>query len=184
MKQFFPDFQLNVALIMSSPVQSCSTSGGRVVLGAWWERNKDSKSPLLLAAYYGRADICELLVAAGFDVEERSPKTLATPLHKAARGHEMIVKLLLSHKADVNPRSKTESTPLHAASQEGHLASVVALLQAGADPLLPQHRGALPIHTAAQHNHSEVVRMLIKSTKCSPDQVRHITSLQCIDFVA
>ena len=134
---------------------------------------------LVLAASNGPMAMCSLLLAAGVDVEERAPNTLFTPLHQAAlRGHERIVKLLLSHKADVNSRSKTEATPLHLASQEGHLASVVALLQAGADPLLPRRDGALPIHRAAQHNHTEVVRILIESTKCSPDQVRHVTPLQ------
>ena len=131
------------------------------------------------AAQSGDVTRCRLLLAAGGDVEERSPIALYTPLHQAAVcGHDRIIKLLLSHKADVNSRSKTEATPLHLASQEGHLASVVALLQAGADPLLPQHDGALPIHLAAQHNHTEVVRILIESTKCSPDQVRHGAPLQ------
>ena len=100
--------------------------------------------------------------------------------YAAINGHEMIIKLLLSHKADVNSRNKREATPLHLASQEGHLASVVALLQAGADPLLPKDDGLLPIHMAAQFNRTEVVRILIESTKCSKDQVRHVTSLQCI----
>ena len=113
-------------------------------------------------------------------MDEREPITLFTPLHYAAGfGHERIIKLRLSHKADVNSRDKTESTPLHCASQEGHLASVVALLQAGADELLPQHDGALPIHLAAMNNHTEVVRILIESTKCSPDQVRHVIPMHC-----
>ena len=130
------------------------------------------------AAYDGSISRCRRLLAAGADVEERTPVTLFTPLHLAAvGGHERIIKLLLSHKADVNSRSKTEETPLHLASQEGHPASVVALLQAGADPLLPARDGALPIHRAATNNHTEVVRILIESTKCSPDQVR--TLLYC-----
>ena len=126
---------------------------------------------LLEAAEDGSVTMCRLLLAAGCDVEERTPKALQTPLHKAAiNGHEKIVKLLLFHKADVNSRSKIEQTPLHLASQEGHLASVVALLQAGADPLLPSIDGALPIHLA--RNHPEVVRILIEQGGCSIDQVR------------
>ena len=118
--------------------------------------------------------MCKMLLAAGSDVEKRSPETLSTPLQYAAfQGHERIIQLLLSHKADVNSRSTTESTPLHLASQEGHLASVVTLLQAGADPLLSDYQGATPIHQAAQKNHHEVVRTLIKQDGYSPDQVRH-----------
>ena len=137
---------------------------------------------LLYAAAKGFVSMCRQLLAAGGDVEERSPRILATPLHLAATyGHQRIIQLLLSHKADVNSRSRTEATPLHLASQEGHLASVVTLLQAGADPLLPKHDGQLPIHLAAQRNHVEVVRILIEQGGCSPDQVRH-TALQSIDF--
>ena len=134
------------------------------------------------AADKGHTEVCELLLANGSDLEERTSSTLQTALHLAATyGHQSLLELLLSHKADVNSRDRTGSTPLHLASQEGHLASVVALLQAGADPLLPAIDGALPIHKAAQHNHTEVVRILIESTKCSPDQVRHVTPLQSID---
>ena len=63
------------------------------------------------------------------------------------------------------------------ASQEGHLASVVTLLRAGADPLLSCDDGALPIHLAASENHREVVKILIEQGGCSPDQVKHVASL-------
>ena len=106
------------------------------------ERAENGYTPLLLVAYFGHTEVCELLLAAGSDVEERMLDTLGTPLHYAAgKGHERIIQLLLSHKADVNSRNRIESTPLHLASQEGHLACVKILLQAGADPLLPDNHG-------------------------------------------
>ena len=139
---------------------------------------------LLAVVQEGSVSMCRLLLAAGGDVEERSPRTLFTPLHSAAiNGHERIIQLLVSHKADVNSRERTECTPLHLASQEGHLACVATLLHAGADPLLPAKDGALPIHMAAQYNHSEVVRILIEQGGCSPDQVRH-TALQSLDHLS
>ena len=46
-------------------------------------------SPLLAAVDKGLIEVCELLLAAGGDVEERIYPTLFTPLHKAAiNGHE------------------------------------------------------------------------------------------------
>ena len=139
---------------------------------------------LLYAAREGLTSMCELLLAAGSDVEERVPITQFTPLHEAAfYGQERIIQLLLSHKADVNSRCRLEATPLHCASQQGHLAFVVTLLQAGADPLLPDEDGFLPIHKAAEKNHAEVVKILIEEGGCSPDQVRH-TALQSIDHIS
>ena len=133
---------------------------------------------MLVAVENGQTEVCQLLLAAGTDVEESEPKTQFTPLHKAAiRGHERIIQLLLSHKADVNSRNRKGLTPLHMASQEGHLACVKKLLKAGADPLLAQVDGALPIHRAASNNYHEVVWILIEQGKCSPDQVRHCTAI-------
>ena len=127
---------------------------------------------LLHVAHVGSTPRCRQLLAAGDDVEQRDPTSLAKPIHVAALfGHEEIIQLLLSHRANVNSRDRIDSTPLYYASQEGHFASVMTLLHAGADTLLPDIYGSLPIHKAAERNHSEVVRILIKKGGCSPDQV-------------
>ena len=148
-------------------------------------RDKNGFTPLLAAAQKGHTEVCELLLDNGSDLEESSPVTQETALHKAAGfGHESLLQLLISqkYKPNLNIRTRLESTPLHLASQEGHLACVKKLLQAGADPLLPQVDGTLAIHKAADHNHDEVVWILLEQGGCSPDQVRH-TALQSIDHI-
>ena len=156
---------------------------------------KRKEMSLLYAAPNGDTSLCKQLIAygklCGYDVGEREPDTLSTPLHLAALfGHEKIIQLLLSHnshnKADVNSRNRIEATPLHCASTEGHIVSVVTLLQAGADPLLTDNYGQLPIHAAARNNKFEVVRILIEQGGCSPDQVRHsaLQSLQSLSTLS
>ena len=75
---------------------------------------------VLSAAANGDTSLCKQLIAygkmCGYDVEEREPGTLSTPLHLAALfGHGNIIQLLLSHnshnKADVNSRNRTDVTP-------------------------------------------------------------------------
>ena len=135
-------------------------------------------TPLLTAAEEGHTEVCELLLDTGSDLEESTPKTQMTALHKAAiKGHESLLQLLLSpkYKPDLNIRTRTEATPLHLASQEGHLTCVKKLLQAEADPMLPQVDGNLAIHNAAGKNHDEVVWVLLEQGGCSPNQVRHTT---------
>ena len=89
---FFPDFQLNVALIMSllAAAKSGSTSECRLLLeggGDVGERNKNGSTPLMVAAAKGHVDVCELLLEAGGVVGERDEDG-GTPLLLAAKfGH-------------------------------------------------------------------------------------------------
>ena len=133
-------------------------------------RGKDGLTPLHIAVRYGHLEVCELLLVAGSDVEEREPGSLFTHLHWAVvHNHVGIIQLLISHKADVNSMDQMEFTPLRHASQYGHLAAVGTLLQANADPLLPDNFGYLPIHMAACGNKSEAVKILVEKGGCSPD---------------
>lgn len=71
------------------------------LLEAGAQVNQSGWTPLLYAAYEGRADFVALLLAKGADVNARAPNQ-ATPLMLAARnGHIDAVRLLL--KAGANP---------------------------------------------------------------------------------
>jgi Ankyrin repeats (3 copies)/Ankyrin repeat len=93
------------------------------------------------AARFGRADLADLLIAAGANVEAPNEYD-EQPLHTAATyGRASVVKLLLSSGADVNARGPGGKTPLHAAAfgvgQASDMAARVEvatlLLAAGAD---------------------------------------------------
>ena len=138
-------------------------------------RSKRGFTPLMAAVENGCTEVCQLLLTAHSEVEDKDPKMQFTALHLAAiYNYEKVILLLLLHKADVNSRARKGTTPLVLASQEGHVASVVTLLNSGADPLLAEDDGCFPIHAAADSNHWEVVRILIEQGRCSPDQVKHV----------
>lgn len=99
------------------------------------------------AARSGHYEICQLLLAAGSDVNAKTKSGQVTPLMRAATigkcinntksenkthfsltnsnciftlGHDKIVKLLLCHNADIKVCDNDGNTALHRAIQSGH----------------------------------------------------------------
>jgi len=89
-------------------------------------------TPLHAAAMYGHAEIAEMLIRAGADVDvnyEVDPCYSATPLHVAGLfGHLGVVRTLLAHGANTALLDSEEETPLQCAIERGH-AEVADLLQ-------------------------------------------------------
>jgi len=81
---------------------------------------KNRITPLHWAAWRGRKEIAELLIAKGADVNVKN-KDGGTPLHNAAwKGHVEIAKLLIVKNADVNAKDVEGQTPLDWAEEEKH----------------------------------------------------------------
>ena len=73
---------------------------------------KDATAALLMAAWYGRADVTGYLLDHGVDVGSRAEKDGDTALHIAAYlGHTSLVELLLGRGAPVNVRDDRYGTP-------------------------------------------------------------------------
>lgn len=89
--------------------------GQPALIHAW---SHDGFTPLHLAAFFGRRDVAEFLLARNPDVNAvtRNPIKV-TPLHSAAAGnHYEICAALIAHGADVNARQEggfTRCTALH-----------------------------------------------------------------------
>jgi ankyrin repeat protein len=153
-------------------------------------RNDRGDSALLAAAYLGRRDILDSLLAAGVEptlweaaaiglkervaeLLRRDPSSVAsfshdgwTALHLAAFfGHHDLAALLIERGADVNARSKSETfarenTPLHAAAANRHLEVARLLVERGADVNARDGSGFTPLALAA-NGRSDLLMLLL-----------------------
>jgi uncharacterized protein len=99
-------------------------------------RSPDGWPALHLAAYFGRAEAVEALLAAGADVHALSDNEEGnTALHAALAGRRVprIVMALLGRGAGANTRAGAGYTPLHIEAFHGDVAFIELLLAHGAD---------------------------------------------------
>ncbi|WQF83884.1 Putative ankyrin repeat-containing domain superfamily [Colletotrichum destructivum] len=129
-------------------------------------KSKDYRGGAALhaASLYGHAEIVELIVESGFELDPVD-QTGWTPLNNASHGgHAEVVRLLLSKGADPNIPTILTRTPLYTAAMEGHKEVIqLLLLQAGdrLDESARDYRGMMLLHAASQNGHAEVVELLL-----------------------
>jgi len=151
-------------------------------------KDASGNSAILLAAYYGRKPIVEMLRAYGAETdifeacaagdldrvvalaEDDLARVNAfshdgfTPLGLASFfGHADISEYLLSAGAEVNvaSRNKMQVMPLHSAVAGRNFNIATMLLAHGADVNIAQQDGFTPLHAAAQNGHEEMVALLL-----------------------
>lgn len=130
------------------------------------ERQGFNKTPLMLAVKAGRADIVELLVANGADVNHyTSFHTKRSPLQYAAEiGRIDMVRQLLGHGADANgaAHARGGGTALQFAATVGSCPLAAELLEHGAiiDALPSKIDGRWPLEAAAEHGRLDMIRFL------------------------
>lgn len=114
------------------------------------------------AARSGRADIVELLLENGSDIEATELEG-DTPLHTAVKwgGHEDVVKVLIAHKANVNAGDKDGKTPLWDATAQGYSNIVLLLLTNGADINARDKYGNCALSGAVENNRYDIVPLLL-----------------------
>ncbi|KAJ6249438.1 ankyrin repeat protein [Anaeramoeba flamelloides] len=111
----------------------------------------EGKKALHLACNLGRADMVELLIAYGANVNAITSKGF-TPLHSAIEnGSVGCVEVLLQNNADVNlVFGDQKKTALHYATQIGNIQMCVLLLKYGADPTIQDDSKSTPADLACQ----------------------------------
>jgi ankyrin len=123
----------------------------------------DSKGLTALnwAAYSGRLDVAQELIAHGAKVDSNTNKDKWTPLiNAAAQGHPDIVAFLLDHGANISATSATYCQPLAFAVENDHTAVAELLLRRGATiDAYCDHQTALEI--AAAHAYAGTARLLL-----------------------
>lgn len=151
-------------------------------------RNDQGVPAVLVAIYYDRKDVINLLISSGAKVDAfiaaalgnvpklekalaKDPASLTshstdgwTALHLAAFfGRKDAVAYLLSAGANVLARSTNamNNHPLHAAAAGRSRDIVAMLLDKGADIDATQHGGWTPLHAAAQNGDIEMTKVLL-----------------------
>ena len=121
-------------------------------------QEKEFASGLLLAAAWcGRLDLVEELVAKGTDVNTRDEGDL-TPLHYT--DSRAVAAFLIDKGAEVNAKDGLSRTPLHDVNDKE---LVALLIHKGAEVNAKDRFGKTPLHTAAMWGHKEAMALLIEN---------------------
>jgi ankyrin repeat protein len=118
-------------------------------------------TPLLLAAFYGRLEVCLLLVGHGAHIDAPGEAS-GSPLQAASIcGHLDIVLFLLNCGASLDYRNYEGQTTLAMASRFGCTEVVRLLIKRGADVASRDDNRLTPLHHASKQGHANIVQDLL-----------------------
>jgi ankyrin repeat protein len=122
----------------------------------------DGFQPLHLAAFFGQAEVVNVLLSRGADVNAVAENpSHVRPLHSAvAARNAAVVRRLVEQGAEVNVKQHGGWTPLQAAALHGDLELVNLFLEHGADPLSRSDDGKTAADLAETAGHAEIAAML------------------------
>ncbi len=128
-------------------------------VNAW---STDGFQPLQLAAFFGRPEAVELLLARGAEVSTPARHQFhVTALHAALAGTTPeVARALIAASADVNARQQGGVTPLQEAAANGALDLVHLLLEHGADPAATDDNGRTAADWARERGQAAVLPLL------------------------
>ncbi|MBI4520284.1 MAG: ankyrin repeat domain-containing protein [Gemmatimonadetes bacterium] len=123
----------------------------------------DGMTALHWAAAHGDAELANLLIQAGANLEAVTRLGSHTPLHVATRGTDVaVIRALLDAGANPNATTTTGVTPLHHAARAGSAEAVSALLERGASVDARESAWEqTPLMFAAAFNHADVIKVLL-----------------------
>lgn len=122
----------------------------------------DGWTALHLAAFFGRPEVVELLLARGAKLDLKSKNQLNnTPLNAAVAANKLeTARLLLEKGADANAHQHGGITPLHEAAAAGNAEMVRLLLSHHADANAISEDNRTPLGMALEKGHQQVVAIL------------------------
>ncbi len=150
-------------------VRALIRSGDPAAVAAWLDRDPAALQrpdalglqPIHWAAYFGKREVIELLVARGADL--RAGGRLGTPLHTAVFGNQIeTVRWLASRGIDPNAPAGEVIPPLGIAVRQENLGMVETLLALGASPRLADPVGNSPLLMAVSAGFEPAVRLLLE----------------------
>lgn len=123
--------------------------------------NKDTETPLHLAARAGNLEIINALVAKGATIAKT--KLLYTPLHYCFKTHDKNVAVwdrLLELGCGIDDKTKWGDTPLFDAIGAGNATAVKYLLAKGADRDARDAKNRTPLDKARDANEPKIAKLL------------------------
>lgn len=132
--------------------------------------NRNRRSALHYAAYFGHAETCRLLINYHAPVESVEQLDKQTALHYAAKnGHLECVRILIE-EGHANPEKadKYGRSALHLACIAGHLNIVKYLLSQGLNANVGDSSNNHPVHYAAAFGHLPILHLLIEYGNADP----------------
>ena len=146
------------------PVDSILMDGG----SKWYA---DGQTPLLLAAYYGYADLVSMLLNYGADIMAKDTIDDAMAIHIAsAKGYANVVMAILDSSAakassmDIaNIGDNTGTTPLMWAAMNNQVSVIAILLRYNSDINLQDDDGWTALHFAAASDSYRAVEIILKN---------------------
>jgi ankyrin repeat protein len=123
----------------------------------------DDCTPLMAAAWLGRAKMVSALAHAGANTDQPNAQQM-TPLMVAAKnGHANTVRALVTARARIDHAGRDGWTALMLAAYYGHLGAVQELLFARASVHRTTDDGVPPLSYAAMNGHADIVRALLQA---------------------
>ncbi|XP_067656470.1 serine/threonine-protein phosphatase 6 regulatory ankyrin repeat subunit B-like [Haliotis asinina] len=129
-------------------------------------RNRNKRTPLMNAAYFGHKKAFELLVERGGNVSLTDANG-DNILHRACYGGRLdMMTYVLSHtKLDINSRGQYGRTPLMLAAKSGHKRMFELLMDKGGDVSLRDDHSDNILHVVCYRGNVEMVKYILAHTK-------------------
>ena len=126
-------------------------------------RDRQDKTPLQHAAYWGHKEIVELLIAKNADINAKDEDGRTALDWAVSGGKKEIVKLLIAKKTEIGKTKKEleAAESIHDASRYGNIEAVKQHLAAGVDVNAKSDDGGTPLLYAAAYGHRKIVELLI-----------------------
>ena len=125
-------------------------------------QNGNGVTPLILAAKEGNAEIVELLVKSGSDVNHKSIYETAL-MQAVSQGYKSVIKILLDNKADVNAQVHGGETAMWHLIRKMDQTTFDLLLEYGADINIKTRFGNTLLMEAVRGDDIDLVRLLISN---------------------
>ncbi|KAJ7362215.1 hypothetical protein DFH08DRAFT_799268 [Mycena albidolilacea] len=117
---------------------------------------------IIVASYYGHAEIVSFLLEKGADVNAAGGENGSSLQAAAAEGHTEIVSILLEKGANINAAGGFYGSSLQAAAAGGHTEIFSILLEKGADINAAGGRYGSSLQAAAAGGHTEIVGIFLE----------------------